>query len=110
MHRTEFEPLQISGSEVSRRLSKDGLMESYECAEDASDERVSGTAMSGTHELVNDGGSWVGDWAGEITPDGNHIMEGVLEGTGGHQGLVYEVRWEGVDEPYAVTGTIHAGR
>ena len=35
-------------------------------------------------------------------------MEGVLEGTGGYQGLVYEVRWEGVDEPYTVTGTIRA--
>lgn len=119
MHSTEIDPVHVSGSEVSRRLSADGLTESYECTADASDERVSGTAiatvvlehepptkMSGTYELTNEGGSWVG----EITPDGNHIMEGVLEGTGDYEGLEYELRWEAVEEPCTIAGTIRARR
>ena len=43
--------------------------------------------MDGTFALTNNGGSWEGDWAGEITSDSNHIMEAVLIGTGGYEGL-----------------------
>jgi hypothetical protein len=62
--------------------------------------------MDGTFELTNDGGTWHGDWAGEITSDSNHVMDAVLVGTDDYEGLQYRVHWEGVTEPLTITGTI----
>ena len=69
-------------------------------------EQTPPTPMSGTLELVNDGGTWVGDWTGEITASKNHIIDAVLVGTGEYEGLEYEVHWEGVGDPWTVVGTI----
>ena len=113
------DPVAVTGSEVCTQTSALGGVLWYECQETTSDERVSGTAvvsvqlehepptpMHGTFELTNEGGTWRGDWVGEITADSNHIMDAVLVGTGDYDGLQYRVRWEGVSEPLAISGTI----
>ena len=64
------------------------------------------TPMDGTIASTNDDGTWEGNWVGQITSDSNHIMEGVLIGSGNYEGLQYRVRWEGVTEPLTITGTI----
>ena len=112
-------PVEVTGSEVCTQIASDGLTRSYECVDQTSDPRVSRTAnvtgllehtpptpMSGTIELVNEGGTWIGDWSGEITSARNHIFDAVLVGTGEYEGLEYEVRWEGMDYPWTITGTI----
>jgi len=116
-------PVEVSGVEVRSEVSSsgDGMVASYECVDETSDARVSGTAvttvvlehapptkMSRTFALSNDGGSWVGEWTGEITADRNHIMEAVLVSAGGYEGLEYEVRWEGRSMLYTIAGTIRA--
>lgn len=120
---TEVEPVAVTGTEVCTQTADEGDVLWYECHDSTSDERVSGTLvvsvrqeqepptpMDGTVALTNDGGSWQGDWAGEITSGSNHIMEGVLIGSGDYEGLQYRVRWEGVTEPLAITGTIEPMR
>ena len=115
------DPVEITGTEMCRQTAADGLSASYDCDERTSDPRVSGvatatlvmeqeppTAMSGTFELANDGGTWVGDWTGEITQSHNHIIDAVLVGTGEYEGLEYDVHWEGMDQPFSITGTIRA--
>lgn len=112
------DPVEVTGTEVCTEITS-GLTVSAECEDQTSDPRVSGTAtvtgvleqapptpMSGTYELVNEGGTWTGDWSGEITSTGNHIIDAVLVGTGEYEGLEYEVHWEGVDYPWTITGTI----
>ena len=115
------DPVEVTGSEVCRQITSDGLSASYECEDKTSDPRVSGVAtvtvvleqpaplaMFGTFELANDQGTWVGDWTGEVTQTSNHIMDAVLVGTGECEGLEYDARWEGVDYPLTITGTILA--
>ncbi len=115
------DPVEVTGTEVCRQIASDGLSASYECEDTTSDFRVSGVAtvtvvmeqepptpMSGSFELVNDQGTWVGDWTGEITQSQNHIFDGVLVGTGEYDGLEYDAHWEGVDYPFTITGTILA--
>ena len=126
------DPVEVTGTEVcSERVispgeprpftPSDGSFAFYECEDKTSDPRVSGvgdltvvmlneppTGMFGNFELVNDGGTWVGDWTGEITQSQNHIMDAVLVGTGEYEGLEYEEHWEGVDQPLTITGTIRA--
>ena len=112
-------PVTVTGTEECVPTSEEDGVEWYECQETTSDERTSGTAMvsvrmeqapptpmEGTFALTNDNGAWDGDWIGEITPEGNHIMEAVLIGSGDYEGLQYRVRWEGVSEPLTITGTI----
>jgi hypothetical protein len=114
-------PVEVTGTEECRQITSDGLSASYGCEDKTSDPRVSGvatvtvvmeqappTAMSGTFELVNDQGRWVGDWTGEITQSQNHIFDEVLVGTGGYEDLEYDAHWEGVDYPFTITGTIRA--
>ncbi len=62
--------------------------------------------MSGAVERFNEGGTWIGDWTGEITSTRNHIIDAVLVGTGEYEGLEYGVQWEGVEFPWTITGTI----
>ncbi len=115
----EVEPVAVTGTEVCTPTGDEGDVQWYECQDTTSDERVSGalvvsvhlehdppTPMDGTIALTNDGGSWEGDWVGEITSGSNHIMEAVLIGTGGYEGLQYRVRWEGVTEPLTIIGII----
>jgi hypothetical protein len=115
------EPVEVTGTEVCSQIASGVLSASYECEDQTSDSRVSGTAavtvvmeqapptaMSGIIELVNDGGTWVGDWTGEITPSNNHIANAVLVGTGEYEGLEYDAHWEGGDYPLTITGTIRA--
>lgn len=114
------ETVQVSGTEtcVSFETIAD-LHEVYECEDETSDPRVSGSAeveifleheapspMWGTMVLTNTGGTWRGDWTGEVTADGNHVVEGVLIGEGDYDGLRYIARWEGYSYPWDVTGTI----
>lgn len=112
-------PVAVTGSEVCTQTTNEGDVEWYECQDTTSDERVSGvgvmsvrleheppTPMAGTFVLTNDGGTWEGDWAGEIASDSNHIAEAVLIGTEDYAGLQYRVRWEGVTEPLTITGAI----
>jgi hypothetical protein len=115
----EAESVAVTGTEVCTQTADEGDVLWYDCQDTTSDERVSGdgvmsvrlereppTPMAGTFALTNDGGTWKGDWAGEITSDSNHIAEAVLIGSGDYLGLQYRVRWEGVTEPLTITGTI----
>jgi hypothetical protein len=116
----EVESTPVTGTETCQQLSDQSTLLTYECQDTTSDERVSGTlllsvrlesssfptAMDGDVEITNDVGTWQGSWTGEITAAGNHIAEGVLRGAGGYEGLQYRARWEGVDYPWTVTGTI----
>jgi hypothetical protein len=80
----------------------------YECVETLDDERVSGVStatvdtlddsvspieVEGDLTIVNDRGSWSGDWSGVIEDDGTHVLEGVLIGSGEYDGLRYRVRY-----------------
>ena len=113
------DPVEVTGTTVCTQIASDGLKFTYNCEDQTSDPRVSGawfatviykhlppTPMSGTLELVNEGGTWIGDWTGEITSTGNHIVDAVLVGTGEYEGLEYEMHWEGVEYPWTITGTI----
>ena len=96
------------------------LHEVLRCEGETSDPRVSGTVeveafleqrppgteMSGSFVLTNDGGTWRGDWTGEIDSDSFHIVDGVLLGEGDYDGLQYDTHWEGTIYPWDVTGTI----
>ena len=86
------DPVKVTGTEVCTQLSSssDGLTVSEVCEDQTSDPRVSGTASV----------------TGEITSTGNHIIDAILVGTGEYEGLEYEVHWEGVDDPWTITGTI----
>ena len=115
------ESVAVSGTEHScAKVSDDGLLSEYECTYTMSDERVTGTAhitarldefppptgMDGTFVLANDRGSWSGDWAGEITADDIHIIDGLYLGAGDFEGLQYRQHIEGVSHPMTTTGTI----
>jgi hypothetical protein len=94
----------------------------YECVETLDDERVSGIStvtndamddsvspivMEGRETLVNDGGSWSGDWSGVIEDNGTHVVDAVLAGSGGYEGLQYRARYVFVTlSDVEVTGTI----
>ena len=119
------DPVEVTGTEVCRQINVFGFTGiGYMCEDETSDPRVSGvaiatvvvmeneppTAMSGIFELENDGGTWIGDWTGEITQSQVHILDAVLVGTGEYEGLEYEVHWEGVDYPLTITGTILASK
>lgn len=49
--------------------------------------------MEGGLTIVNDGGSWSGDWSGVIEDDGTHVAEGVLIGSDEYDGRQYRVRY-----------------
>ena len=118
----DAQTVEVTGSETCTTLDTgdDDLHEVYDCVHESSDPRVSGavtaevfleqqppgTAMWGTIVLTNDGGTWQGDWSGEITPDGNHVIDGVLAGADDYDGLQYVLHVEGVSFPWDVTGTI----
>lgn len=105
----EVEPISVSGTEVCVEIAPEGdELNRYECLETLDDERVSGTSTAtvtlvdtsvspvvdeGGFTLVNDGGSWRGDWSGVIEEDGTHVVEGVMVGSGGYDGLQYRARW-----------------
>ena len=112
----------VSGTELCTTVAPVGdELDRYECVEDFDDERVSGDAivtvtelersvtpweMTGTIEIENDGGRWVGDWTGSIESGGLHTVDGVLDGSGAYDGLRFTAQWKWVDWPGTVTGTI----
>jgi hypothetical protein len=117
------EPVAVSGTERCTPASPSGdELERYECIEELDDARVSGEAVVSLHELdppsvsprsmvgaiviENEGGSWTGDWTGVIEGGGLHVVNGVLVGSGDYEGLQFSGRWEWVDWPGTVTGTI----
>ena len=118
----DIESVAVSGTAPCVKIEPVGAESSrYECEESLDDERVSGTSLvgvtkvdfsvtptdlAGTFWLENDGGSWEGDWTGVIEPDGLHIIEGTMVGSGGYKGLVYRATWEYYDWPATVSGTI----
>lgn len=75
----------------------------------ASDLRLTGTAVvttplpivnldaiPETFVLSNDGGTWEGHVIGTVNEDGTGTIDGVLLGTGDHEGLQYRLHGEGV--------------
>ncbi len=118
---SDITPVTVEGTSTCTETSDSALRSSGVCTDTMSDPRVSGTAiataridtapptaMDGTYELTNDNGTWVGDWSGEITADGNHIIDGLYIGSGDYEGLQYRQHVEGVNFPWTITGTIEA--
>lgn len=111
----DFEPVEVTGTEVCSN---------FQCTDTMSDPRVSGESvinlenwdqttgeLVGTHELVNDGGSWKGSFAGIDDGADEAWAEAVLIGAGGYEGLQYRYRIEfGASETsdHQVTGTIES--
>jgi hypothetical protein len=109
----QAEPVSVSGTAPCTEIAPEGEeLNRYECMEALDDDRVSGQStvtvtsldqaaspigMEGTYTLTNDGGTWTGDWSGVIEDDGTHIVEGVMAGSGGYDGLQYVARWVFVD-------------
>ncbi len=121
----EVEPVSVSGTESCREVAPAGdELNRYMCLETLDDERVSGTSTvtvtvvdysvspvvdEGTFTLVNDGGTWSGDWSGLIEDDGTHLIDGVMVGSGGYDGLVYRARWVFTSQSnIEATGTIES--
>lgn len=117
----DVETVEVVGTVTCTRVEfRSELDVSYRCEGETSDPRVSGTAevavifeqrppgteMWGSFVLTNDGGTWRGDWTGEIDSESFHVVDGVLLGEGDYDGLQYDTRWEGVIYPWDVTGTI----
>lgn len=121
---TGQEPVAVSGTELCTEVDRVGdELNRYECVEDLDDGRVSGdavvtvaevdgssspTEMTGTLVIENDGGRWAGEWTGIIEGSGLHVVDGVLVGSGDYEGLQFTGRWEFVDWPATVTGTIES--
>ena len=111
----DFEPVEVTGTEVCSNL---------QCTATMSDPRVSGEGtvelenwdqttgeLVGTYELVNDGGSWKGSFAGIDDGADEAWVESVMVGAGGYEGLQYRYRIEfGASETadHQVTGTIES--
>lgn len=121
-------PVAVTGSETctatasptgTPSASADPLQGWMDCVDTASDARVSGqakvfwhyqqeppTAMSGTYSLANDGGTWEGDWSGEVTADGNQVIDGLFIGGADYAGLQYRAHVEDTGDVITITGTI----
>jgi hypothetical protein len=105
----ETESVSVSGIAPCVEVAPEGEeLNRYECVETVDDDRVSGTStvtvtalddsvspieIEGTETLINDGGSWSGDWSGVIEDDGTHVAEGVLIGSGEYDRQQYRVRY-----------------
>ena len=113
--------VEVTGTEKCSYVGVEEGLSEYHCEEVASDPRVSGQALalvdwdrasgdiSGTHELVNDEGSWFGPVTG-LDDETHGYIDGLLEGRGAYDGLQYRFHVEADDAVELglnlVTGTI----
>ena len=77
----------------------------------AEGERFVGYITATRMVIMNSAGTWEGTGSGTGTwSEGqavhHHVLDYVLEGTGGYAGLLYRFRMEGYDYPWELTGTI----
>lgn len=74
-------------------------------------DRTTGFVTVTSLTISNDGGTWEGTGEGTTTwtatdPDHLHSLDYTLTGTGDYADLVFTFHAEGVDFPWAITGTI----
>lgn len=119
----DAEWLGVSGS---GQLKLDSIGRGLWGTQEMSDERVSGSVyvtwdvqsgdgddpdgmMWGATRITNDQGTWEGEYAGFIEPDGQRNSMGWFEGSGAYEGLTYVQHVHGHLGDHSITGLVYPG-